>query len=134
MSETVRVKAAVREPVVAQLSGRLHVLAEPNRLRIFDLLMRGTRCNCELGGELGLASNLISHHLNVLRAAGLVEATRDPADARWVYYAVNRAALEELHAMLGAFFDPARIASRVPRCGPLATSQRTEAGEAATGE
>ena len=134
MSETVRVKAAVREPVVAQLSGRLHVLAEPNRLRIFDLLMCGTRCNCELGGELALAPNLISHHLNVLRAAGLVEATRDPVDARWVYYAVNRAALEELLATLGAFFDPGRIASRVPTCGPLAASQRTGVDEPTTGE
>ena len=124
----------LRETNLAQLSERLRVLAEPNRLRIFDLLMRGTRCNCELGGELDMAPNLISHHVGVLRAAGLVEAVRDPGDARWIYYALNRAAIEELHAMLGTFFDPARIASRVPMCGPLATSQRAGVDEAATGE
>lgn len=134
MGQVMRAKRAVRESDLAHLSGRLRVLAEPNRLCIFDLLMRGTRCNCELGGELGMAPNLISHHLNVLRTAGLVEATRDPVDARWVYYAVNRAALAELHATLGTFFDPARIASRVPMCGPLASSQRARADEAATGE
>ena len=134
MGEIMRVKTAVREPDMAHLSGRLRALAEPNRLRIFDLLMRGTRCNCELGGELDLAPNLISHHVGVLRAAGLVEAVRDPVDARWVYYSVNREALEELHATLDTFFDPSRIASRVPMCGPLAARQSTGADEAATCE
>ena len=98
----------------------LRALGDPTRLRVFDLLMQGVQCNCELVGALGLAPNLISHHLGVLRRAGLITATRDPDDARWIYYAVDRAALERLNAALGRFLDPARIQPRQPQCGPRA--------------
>lgn len=104
------------------LAHKLKVLAEPNRLRIFDLLMQGVRCNCELGDALDMAPNLISHHLAALRRAGLVDAERDTIDARWVYYSVNRAALNELHGSLGAFFDPSRIQPRRPTCGPASAN------------
>ncbi len=65
-----------------------------------------------------MAPNLISHHLKVLRQAGLVDAERDPFDARWVYYSINRQALEELNQAFGAFFDPQRIKPRRLTCGP----------------
>lgn len=100
------------------LAERLKVLAEPKRLLIFNLLMEGVQCNCELGDALQMAPNLISHHLSKLRAVGLVDVERDAVDSRWVYYSVNRAALEELNAAFGAFFDPKRIQPRQPKCGP----------------
>ncbi len=100
------------------LAYRLKVLAEPNRLLIINLLMEGVQCNCELGGALQMAPNLISHHLSKLREVGLVDAERDPVDARWMYYSVNRAALDELNAAFGVFFDPARIKPRRLTCGP----------------
>jgi len=101
-----------------QLAGQLKVLAEPNRLLIFKLLMEGVQCNCELGDKLQMAPNLISHHLGKLRAVGLVDVERDPIDSRWVYYSINRSALSELSALLGEFLDPARIQQRQPSCGP----------------
>lgn len=97
---------------------KVKVLAEPKRLLILSLLMEGVQCNCELGGALHMAPNLISHHLSVLRQAGLVDVERDPVDSRWMYYSVNRAALEELNVAFGAFFDPKRIQPRRPSCGP----------------
>jgi ArsR family transcriptional regulator len=100
------------------LADRLKVLAEPKRLLIFNLLMEGVQCNCELGDFLQMPPNLISHHLSKLRAAGLVDVERDAVDSRWVYYSVNRAALDELNAAFGAFFDPARIRHRRSTCGP----------------
>ena len=100
------------------LADRLKVLAEPKRLLIFNLLMQGVQCNCELGDSLQMPPNLISHHLSKLRAAGLVDVERDAVDSRWVYYSVNRAALDELNAAFGAFFDPGRIGPRRPGCGP----------------
>jgi len=100
------------------LASWLKVLAEPNRLRIFDLLMQGEQCNCEMGDTLGMAPNLISHHLAVLQKAGLVEARRDESDARWIHYSVNTAVLADLNDVLGRFFDPARIQSREPFCPP----------------
>lgn len=100
------------------LARQLKVLAEPNRLRIINLLMQGVQCNCELGDALEMPANLISHHLRVLREMGLVEVERDAVDARWVYYTINRTTLADLAQIFGAFFDPARIQERSPACGP----------------
>jgi len=106
-------------PVNLQLlAERLKVLAEPKRLLLFDLIMQGVQCNCELGASLHMAPNLISHHLTVLREAGLVNVERDAFDGRWVYYSINLQALAELNALFGAFFDPARIQPRRLTCGP----------------
>lgn len=99
----------------------LKVLAEPKRLLIFHLLMEGVQCNCELGGNLDMAPNLISHHLRVLREAGLVDVERDPIDARWIYYSINEKALTELNQAFGVFFDPLRIKPRRLTCGPQGT-------------
>ena len=107
-------------PQVEHIARQLKVLADPSRLRVFSLLLGGTFCNCELGDELGLAPNLISHHLSVLRRAGLVETRRDPLDSRWIYYSVNRDALADLASQLQLFFDPSRIGARNPQCGPSA--------------
>jgi len=104
--------------VSQDLAALLKVLAEPNRLLIIDLLMKGVQCNCEIGRNLQMAANLVSHHLNVLRQAGWVNVERDPSDARWLYYSVNRDKLDELHSMIDTFFDPNRIQPRRPDCGP----------------
>ena len=104
------------------LAEYLKVLAEPKRLLIFHQIMEGVQCNCELGEALGMPPNLISHHIRVLRESGLVDAERDPFDARWVYYSINRAALAALNRALGAFFDATRIKPRRLNCGPQGAS------------
>ncbi len=101
-----------------RLGAQLKVLAEPKRLLILHLLMEGVQCNCELGEALDMPANLISHHLRTLREAGLIMAERDLLDARWIYYSVNRPALENVNRIFGAFFDPARIKPRRLVCGP----------------
>jgi ArsR family transcriptional regulator, arsenate/arsenite/antimonite-responsive transcriptional repressor len=101
-----------------KLSKWFKVFSEPKRLLIFDLLMQGVQCNCELGETLNMAPNLISHHLSILRKAGLVEIERDPVDSRWIYYSINENALEDLNLAFGDFFDPDRIKPRRPSCGP----------------
>lgn len=98
----------------------LKVLAEPNRLRLLDLIIEGYQCNCQLGEELGLPANLISHHLAVLKQSGLVETERDPFDGRWVYYSVNGDALENINRVLGDFCNLERILPRRLTCGPQA--------------
>lgn len=113
------------------LASRLKVLAEPKRLLIINMLMEGVQCNCELGDALQIAPNLISHHLSKLREVGLVNVERDPLDSRWVYYSVNRAALDELNTTFGTFFDPERIQPRRLTCGPqtLVCNPNTAASE-----
>jgi len=60
-------------------------LAEPARLRIVDLLALGDLSPTELGRRLGLTSNLLAHHLNVLEAEGLVRRDRSEGDGRRSY-------------------------------------------------
>ena len=117
-------KRAARPPTdLPALADGLKVLADPTRLAILDLLMEGVQCNCYLGDRLGLTMNLISHHLKVLREAGLVDVERDPLDARWVYYSVNQERLMELREQVTAFLDPQRIQPRLPTCGPQYADQ-----------
>lgn len=60
--------------------GPLHrifkALADPNRLRILNVLLNGRYCVCELEAILVLPQSLISRHLAYLRNAGLVEDRR----------------------------------------------------------
>ncbi len=113
------IQGITNAPVNLQdLAAQLKVLAEPKRLLILHLLMEGVQCNCELGDALDMPANLISHHLRALREAGLITAERDVLDARWIYYSINRPALENLNRVFGAFFDPTRIKPRRPVCGP----------------
>ncbi|MGZ8571208.1 MAG: ArsR/SmtB family transcription factor [Actinomycetota bacterium] len=99
----------------------MKVLSEPNRLLLLEMLMQGVQCNCDLGQTLGMAPNLVSHHLGVLRRAGLVRAEHDPFDARWVYYSIEPSALSELRETLARFLDSDRIQPRLSTCGPRNT-------------
>ena len=77
--------------------GRFRAMADEKRLRILSLLAGGERCVCELQAELNAGQSLLSHHLKTLKDAGLV---RDRRDGRWVHYALERSALEEVEAFL----------------------------------
>ena len=109
---------------LADFTRWLKVICEPNRLLLLEKIIEGVQCNCELGGALQMAPNLISHHLSVLREAGLIEAERDPVDARWVYYSINPKAMEELRLLFGEFFDTNRIQPRRLSCGPQVTEEQ----------
>jgi DNA-binding transcriptional ArsR family regulator len=121
-SRTKRASASrAAEPGCTQgvsLTSLLRVLADPTRMRIFLLLREGEACVCELADTLQLAENLVSHHLSVLRRAGLVRDRREASDARWVYYTLDAAALSRLHDEVGALFDPRTLGTRTPTCGP----------------
>ena len=93
-------------------------LSHPKRLAILDKLMQGVQCNCEIAERLDVSLSLISYHLRILSEAGLVQSERDPDDARWLYYSVNRKALEELSGALAHLLDVRRIRPRQPSCGP----------------
>ena len=101
-----------------ELVQHLKALSDPTRLSVFDMLMEGVQCNCEISARLGLSLSLISHHTHILSKAGLIRRTRDPNDARWIYYSVDEAALARLDAAIGHLLDPNRIQPRQPSCGP----------------
>ncbi|MBN2448166.1 MAG: winged helix-turn-helix transcriptional regulator [Phycisphaerae bacterium] len=63
----------------------LRALTHPDRLRICELLLRGDCCVGELAREIALKPNVVSQHLNHLKAYGIVRPQRD---GRVVYYHV----------------------------------------------
>jgi ArsR family transcriptional regulator len=78
-------------------------LADPTRIRIMLLLRRRELCVCELMYILGMEQSRVSHHMRVLRDAGIAEDVRE---GRWIIYRVPaeaRALLEGLFA--GAIRD-----------------------------
>ncbi len=107
-----------RKKTLEEAAVLFKVLADPNRLRILDTLMQGDTCNCELTEQLGLAANLLSHHLRILRQAGLVNSRRDALDGRWIYYAVDKESVAYWQNWFRCFFDPDRVQERRALCGP----------------
>lgn len=112
------IKLSIGEQTPEEAVALLKALADLNRLRIFDVLMQGDSCNCELNDKLGLPPNLLSHHLRVLRQAGLVRSRRDALDGRWIYYAVNKKVVADWWDWFNQFLDPARVQERAVLCGP----------------
>ena len=112
----------------------LKVLSEPNRLKIVALLMQGEQCNCEMGGKLGMAPNLISHHLSVMQKSGLITARRDESDARWIRYSIDLVVLTDLNNSFNAALNPARLRSQdaAPRCTPVGFASPTSGIEITT--
>jgi ArsR family transcriptional regulator len=76
---------------------RFRALGDPTRLRVIQELTTGTRCVCELRGRVDVAGPLLSHHLAVLRDAGLVTASRR---GRWVDYRLDTDALTATFAAI----------------------------------
>jgi ArsR family transcriptional regulator len=66
-------------------SGVFSALGDPIRLLILDKLTSGEKCVCDLQETVGVAPNLLSYHLRVLREANLVETSRR---GRWVDYRI----------------------------------------------
>ncbi|TJZ76716.1 helix-turn-helix transcriptional regulator [Rhodococcus oryzae] len=106
---TERCSPLVREPLSA---GRAHEIArtfkalgEPVRLRLLSLIAShdgGEACVCDISPSFDLSQPTISHHLKVLREAGLLDSERR---GTWVYYRVIPAALHQLSSAL-ADADP----------------------------
>ena len=83
--------AATREVTHAQRC--FHALSDETRLHLIELLRAGEQCVCDLTDSLETAQSRLSFHLRVLKDAGLVT---DRRAGRWVYYAVDVAALDAL--------------------------------------
>lgn len=103
---------------IIEISNLLKIISEPKRLLLLEQIIQGVQCNCELGKSLGMAPNLISHHLGVLRDAGLVDVERDTGDSRWIYYSINPEKFDTISDLLMTFFDTKRTRPRRVTCGP----------------
>lgn len=96
--------APVREPVskdqASQLASVLKALGDPVRLQLLGLIAAsdgGEACVCDLTEAFSLSQPTISHHLKVLRLAGLIHSERR---ASWIYYSIVPGALKALTSAL----------------------------------
>jgi ArsR family transcriptional regulator len=94
----------VREPIdkaaAAGLAQVFKALGDPVRLRLLSLIgahQGGEVCVCDLTTAFDLTQPTISHHLRVLREAGIITSERR---GTWVYYRLVPAALERMAALL----------------------------------
>ena len=82
------------------LSQTLSALAEPNRQKIVTLLKRGERSVTELMQGLSITMPTLSHHLDILKRAGLVSSRRE---GQSVLYQLNMSVVEEVTQEVVAF-------------------------------
>jgi ArsR family transcriptional regulator, arsenate/arsenite/antimonite-responsive transcriptional repressor / arsenate reductase (thioredoxin) len=76
--------------------GRFAALADPVRLTIVDELVSSDRSPIELRHLIGIGSNLLAHHLDVLEQAGMINRSRSSGDGRRRYVHLERSALDGL--------------------------------------
>jgi DNA-binding transcriptional ArsR family regulator len=92
--------AALGAPHAVELASMFKALGDPVRLRLLSLIAShpgGQACVCEISGTFDVSQPTISHHLKLLRSAGLLDCERR---GTWVYYWVIPAALQQLSSVL----------------------------------
>jgi ArsR family transcriptional regulator len=96
----------LREPLTeaqsVELATVFKALADPVRLRLLSLIAShadGEACVCDLTDAFDLTGPTISHHLKVLREAGVIDGDRR---GTWIYYRVQPQVLAQLSAVLVA--------------------------------
>ncbi len=107
--------SAPRASFVA-LAKILKALGDPTRLAIVALLARREHCVCDLMAALNLPQSTCSHHLGVLKRAGLVRDRRDAGDARWAYYTLDPAGATIVREQLAATLDLGAFDPTPARC------------------
>jgi ArsR family transcriptional regulator len=84
-------------------------LSHPTRAQIIEFLLSGERCVCEMTGPLDVSQPLVSHHLALLKDAGIVKARDEGART---YYSINR---ERFDADLDGFVAHVERLRSMPR-------------------
>ncbi|MEU1607043.1 metalloregulator ArsR/SmtB family transcription factor [Micromonospora matsumotoense] len=105
------VTEALTEDAAAGLARGFKALGDPVRLRLLSLIAAragGEVCVCELTDAFTLTGPTISHHLKVLREAGLIDCQRR---GTWVYYWIVPARLAVLSQLLDVSAAAASIGS-----------------------
>ena len=110
-------RAPLGETEAAELTHVLKAVADPVRLRLLSLIGAhdgGEACVCDLTAAFDLTGPTISHHLKVLREAGVVSGERR---GTWIYYRLEPKAASRISALghlltAGAAREPKRVTAK----------------------
>lgn len=94
-------------------SAIFHALSDPTRLELIDRLSGREHCVCELTDALRTGQSRLSFHLKVLKEAGLIV---DRREGRWMYYALNEDALQEVEELIQMLKKGASSRNTSKRC------------------
>lgn len=95
---------------LAKVADFYKALGDETRLGILQLLAEQEMCVCEIIDKLGMNQSAVSHHLKILKHAGLV---LDERDGKWIYYSLNpevffQLNLEDSHDLILSYAEPLR--------------------------
>jgi len=93
-------RSTILERSVVDRARHFAALGDPTRLAILEHLRGDTRCLCEMQEDLGMAPNLLSYHMRILREAGLVSGSRN---GRRIDYRIEPHGFDALCGELEAF-------------------------------
>ena len=110
MARTGQAELISREEIDC-LQGILRAINDANRIRIINLLFEGEKCVCDIERQLRISQPLASHHLGVLREAGLVSVRRS---GTWAYYSLRREAIEEASDLFMRVLGKQRFPAEYP--------------------
>jgi ArsR family transcriptional regulator len=82
---------------VKNLANFFKALGDETRLSIVKLLIGRELCVCDIIDAFDMSQPAISHHLKILKYAGIVNDTRD---GKWIYYSLNPQALAMIEQFL----------------------------------
>lgn len=75
----------------------LKAIAEENRFQIIKLLSKESLCVCDIQEKLDMPQNLVSHHMAVLKKAGLIVSCRCGKNN---FYSLNKQTINQLNQVL----------------------------------
>ena len=86
-------------------------LGDETRLKIIEMLFEHEMCVCEIIDQLALSQPAISHHLKILKHAGILQDTKE---GKWIYYSLNPDVFSlvysgEEEALLASYAQPLKL-------------------------
>ena len=82
------------------LQDTLKALSDPTRRKILELLKKGSLSAGEIGEHFEMTGATLSHHLSILKKAGLVD---DNKKGTFIYYEINTSVMEDILTWVTGF-------------------------------
>lgn len=94
----------LRKRKLGRLTAVAKALADPNRIELLRLLARQSEpvCACDIVEHFDLSQPTVSHHLKILKQAGLLRGTRN---GLWVFYQVDPDGARAIEGLTGILTD-----------------------------